>query len=472
MSAVGTVLAWLCIVAGAGLVCGFWVYHHVAWPFTFPWRMRRAMVHLGLVATKSARPGSVRPGLLALAVYAILVWLLGHTLAAVSPWLEVATWVVAGGALVMVLAPRAGGHQPKLHRKRRDGQVWHLVWRMPTGTNTRVEGHRAELEAALDCSLRVWPDGGKLHMRAGRGEVPEVHMLADAERSDAGGITVHLGRSREGQLNSDISAWPHAVVGGTSGGGKSACVQSIVLQVAQTHSPDEVQLVLVDLKGAVDMAVFDGLPHLRWPVIGRHGVAAAALAELVIEQERRQDQLRGVTDKLSEWNRRFPDQALPSVIVVIDEFADLLPKDAATKEEKTEREAAWASVSTLTRMGRASGIHVIIATQRPDADVLPGQIRSNCPVKIAFYCADEFHSGILLGPGNAGAARLPCRLDGQPLPGRAIFKWGREVPFQAAHMPADDIARAVQELRGRYAPLPAPAAPIHQPLPMRSVEEA
>lgn len=400
---------------GSATLVGRHVYHHVAWPGTFPWRVRRTMVELGLVSK--------------------------------------------------------AGEEPQLHRKSRQGDVWHLAWQMPVGVHTeRVEAQRRALEEALDCSVRVWPEAGRLHMRVGRARIPELHMLSDAPaagKQSREDLPVYLGQSREGALWAPLARFPHMLVGGTSGGGKTALVQALVLQLAMAYSPTDLRLVLVDLKGGVDMAVFDGLPNLLFPVVGRHDAAASVLSQLVDEQERRQDLMRGRAVKLTDWNALVaPEARLPHVVVVIDEFADLLPKDAVTATEKDIRAAAWTAVSALTRMGRASGIHVVIATQRAAADVLPGQIRANCPATVAFFCANEFNSGILLGQGNAAAARLPCRMDGQPLPGRAIFQWGREVPFQAVHVPAAEIERQVGEIRRAYTPRmpdPAPESVISLP---------
>jgi DNA translocase FtsK/SpoIIIE-like protein len=361
------------------------------------------------------------------------------------------------------------GEPLSLQRQSRRGHVWHLVYRAPVGvTAGKVDQQRVAVEEALDCSIAVHAEGGRLHIRVGRARIPEHHRLQDAPVPGAGGLVVHLGVGREGALRADLTRPPHTLIGGTSGGGKTALVQSIVLQLAQRYGPGELQLVLGDLKGAVDMSVFDALPHLRWPVIGRHDEAAAALTELVGEQERRQDQLRGARcPNVGEWNVRHPMARLAYIVCVIDEFADLLPKEAPTKEERAEREAAWAAVSSLTRMGRASGIHVIVATQRPDADVLPGQIRANCGRVIAFRCSNEYNSGILLGPGNAAAMRLADRS------GLAIHRTDREIQFQAAYIAAAEIEREVQALRTRWRPLPGlrPAPKPAISLPHGSMEE-
>lgn len=404
MTTILTTLAVLTILSGLSLLLAVYAHHHVAWPFTFPWRVRRAMVHVGLVRR----------------------------------------------------IPKAPDEKPKLRRKSHKGQLWTLVWKMPAGIHSgKVDANRQALEEHLDAAIEVYPERGKLVMRLGRETIPDELHLRELSLPTGGELRVILGASRMGPLSVDIAEVPHLLIGGTSSAGKSALVQSMVVQLVRAKSPAELQLVFSDLKGGVDAAVFDALPHLRWPVAGRHEEAAAHLVELVQEQEARQDMIRGHVANLGEWNRRYPDRRLPYIVAVIDEFADLLPKDAATKEERVAREAAWAAVSSLTRMGRASGIHVLIATQRPDADVLPGQIRANCNVKIALACATEFNSYIMLGQGNAAATKLPSRADGKPWPGRCIYQWGRrELECQAAYMPAAEIEAEVAKLRELYAPRP------------------
>lgn len=392
-----TIVTVVTILAGLGLIAAVWIRHHIAWYRTFPWRMRRAMVQAGLVRRLPGRPDE----------------------------------------------------KPKLVRKNRDGDIWKLAWKVPVGvTSEGVLAKRAAIEEHLDCSLDCWPDGGLLHMRVGTARIPELHLLADAgsPRLD-GALVVHLGMSREGQLDADLTRPPHTLIGGTSGQGKSALVQSLVLQAAQRYTPQQVQVVLTDLKGAVDLSIYDGLPHLRCPIIGRTLDAAAELTDVVAEQVRRQDMLRAIhCPNIAEWNRLHAqsEQRLPYILVVIDEFAELLPK-GAKGQARDERQAAWDAVSEITRMGRASGVHAIIATQRPDADVIDPQTRANCGRVIATLCATKFNSEVLLGPGNTAAWRLADR------EGLAIHRRGnRETMVQLAYTPAAEIEAVVQGLRLRY----------------------
>jgi len=399
---VTTALALLTTLAGTGILAAWWVRHHVTLWRTFPWRMRRAMVHLGLVRRIAGRRDE----------------------------------------------------KPRLVRNEPDGDAMHLAWRMPAGANTKFDGAKRELELTLDCAIRSWHADGRLHTLIGRAPIPDMHLLSEAPRAIVGALPVHLGMGRFGPINIDLAEAPHMLVGGTSGAGKTAEIESILLQLCRAKSPAELELVLVDLKGGVDMALFVPVPHRRAPVAGNHEGAAERLTDLVAEMEARQAKILGRATTVGEWNRIHPEDRIAYVVCVIDEFADLLPKDAATKRERDAREAAWAAVSTLTRMGRASGIHLIIATQRPDADVLQGQVKANTPIHIAFSCASDWNSIVMLGQGNTAAFRLPCLPNGKPLPGRAIFQWAGsyETPFQAAYMEPAEIEAEVHALRARYAP--------------------
>ena len=395
MSAALSVLALLAIASGLGLIVAVWVRHHVAWYGTFPHSMRKTMVQLGLVRRIAGRPDE----------------------------------------------------KPRLVRKGRKGDIWELSWKAPVGvTSEKVLANRAAIEEALDCSLECWSERGLLHMRVGVAPIPDFHALEDGKASTKGALVVHLGMGREGSLEADLSDPPHTLIGGTSGRGKSTLLQSVIVQLAQRYDPSYVQFLLVDLKGAVDMSTFDGLPHLYCPVVGRLEDAAAELQGLVEEQARRQDMLRTLRcPNIGEYNRSVPqlEQRLPYIVVVIDEFAELLPKGWKGKEYDM-RTACWNAVSSLARMGRASGIHALLATQRPDADVVDPQTRANCGRVIATRCTTKFNSEVLLGPGNTAAWRLADR------PGLAVYRVAREVQVQLAYMPAADVEAAVQELRLRY----------------------
>lgn len=410
-------LAMVSAAAALLILLALWVHHRVVWPGTFPHRARRVMVELGLVGRGGEPPRLARKR-----------------------------------------RQRASHPLPLGRRLRRwlRPPVWHLQWRAPAGvTVARVQAVQDAIEEHLDCSLRVWVDRGMLHTSLGRGRLPDVHELAAVAHEPApGDLVVHLGQSREGPLDCDLTRPPHTLIGGTSGGGKTALVQSIVLQLARRYGPDALNLVLIDLKGGVDMAVFERLPHLRWPPAGDPDEAAAQLADLVAEQKRRQAELRGHAKDLASWNRRYPDRRRPYIVAVVDEFAELLPKDAARGPERDAREAAWAAVSSLARMGRASGIHVILATQRPDHEVVTGQTRANCGRVVALQCATIWNSEVLLGAGHRAAAHLPER------PGLAIYKLGgHETLVQLAYAEADDIALEIEELARRHGERPGLGSP-------------
>ena len=177
----------------------------------------------------------------------------------------------------------------------------------------------------------------------------------------------------------DISKLPHMLIAGTTGSGKSVCMNTLIISLLYKAKPEEVRLIMVDPK-MVELGVYNGIPHLLIPVVTDPKKAAGALQWTVTEMMRRYRLMSeaGVRD-LESYNKVIvndPDQQkLPQVVVVIDELADLMLVAAKEVEE---------SICRIAQMGRASGIHLVIATQRPSADVITGLMKANIPSRIAF----------------------------------------------------------------------------------------
>lgn len=197
----------------------------------------------------------------------------------------------------------------------------------------------------------------------------------------------------------DIARLPHMLIAGTTGSGKSVCMNSLIISLLYKASPDEVKLIMVDPK-MVELGVYNGIPHLLIPVVTDPKKAAGALQWAVTEMMRRYRQMAdaGVRDldsfnKLAASSDEFAK--LPQVVVVIDELADLMLVAAKEVEE---------SICRIAQMGRAAGIHLVIATQRPSADVITGLMKANIPSRIAFAVASAMESRIILD--TAGAEKL------------------------------------------------------------------
>ena len=193
----------------------------------------------------------------------------------------------------------------------------------------------------------------------------------------------------------DIAKMPHMLIAGTTGSGKSVCINSIIISLLYRASPDEVRLIMVDPK-MVELGNYNGIPHLLVPVVTDYKKAAGALNWAVMEMERRYKRMfeMGARD-LDAYNKiaeRRGEEVMPRVVIIIDELADLMMMAAKEIEE---------SVCRIAQKARAAGMHLIIATQRPSADVLTGLMKSNIPSRIAFAVASQIESRIILDQNGA-----------------------------------------------------------------------
>ena len=198
----------------------------------------------------------------------------------------------------------------------------------------------------------------------------------------------------------NIAKLPHMLIAGTTGSGKSVCMNSIIISLLYKASPDDVKLIMVDPK-MVELGIYNGIPHLLIPVVTDPKKAAGSLQWAVAEMMRRYKAMSdaGVRD-VESYNSMIESQQmegkkLPQVVVIIDELADLMLVAAKEVEE---------SICRIAQMGRASGIHLIIATQRPSADVITGLMKANIPSRIAFAVASAMESRIILD--TQGAEKL------------------------------------------------------------------
>ena len=203
----------------------------------------------------------------------------------------------------------------------------------------------------------------------------------------------------------NIARLPHMLIAGTTGSGKSVCMNSIIISLLYKASPDDVKLIMVDPK-MVELGIYNGIPHLLIPVVTDPKKAAGSLQWAVAEMMRRYKAMSdaGVRD-LESYNsiiesQETEAQKLPQVVVIIDELADLMLVAAKEVEE---------SICRIAQMGRAAGIHLIIATQRPSADVITGLMKANIPSRIAFAVASAMESRIILD--TQGAEKLVGRGD-------------------------------------------------------------
>jgi DNA segregation ATPase FtsK/SpoIIIE, S-DNA-T family len=198
----------------------------------------------------------------------------------------------------------------------------------------------------------------------------------------------------------DLGKMPHLLVAGATGAGKSVCLNNIIASLLACATPDQVQLLMIDPK-RVELTVYNGIPHLVKDVITDARMAAGALFEMTKEMDSRYERFaKASVRKIEEYNRKFPDEQLPYVVIIIDELADLMLV-APAKVETT--------ICRLAQLARATGIHLIVATQRPSVDVITGIIKANIPSRIAFAVSSQVDSRTILD--MAGAERLLGRGD-------------------------------------------------------------
>ena len=247
-------------------------------------------------------------------------------------------------------------------------------------------------------------------------------------------VAFALGRDIGGRnIVGDIERLPHVLIAGTTGSGKSVCTNSLIVSLLYKSTPDEVRFIMVDPK-MVELAPYNGIPHLLIPVVTDPKKAAGALQWAVFEMMKRYKTFseHGVK-KLEEYNklaRASEDlETLPSVVVVIDELADLMLVAAKEVEE---------SICRVAQMGRAAGMHLVIATQRPSADVITGLMKANIPSRIAFAVASSLESRIILD--TTGAEKLVGKGDMLYAP----LGQGKPTRVQGCFISPEEIERVVE----------------------------
>ncbi len=251
-------------------------------------------------------------------------------------------------------------------------------------------------------------------------------------------IPVMLGKDIAGEAQAiDLIQTPHLLIAGSTGSGKSVCVNSIILSILYKRSPDDVKLILIDPK-IVELKLYNDIPHLMTPVITEPKRAYQALQYCIYEMERRYSMLDklGVRD-IRSYNRRIKERNLmqekiPYIVVIIDEFADLM---ALTGKELES------TLARLAAMSRAVGIHLVLATQRPSIDVITGLIKANIPSRIAFMVASKMDSRIIIDA--VGAEKLLGR-------GDMLFASAWDpfpVRLQGAYISEEEVEKAVEYVK-------------------------
>jgi S-DNA-T family DNA segregation ATPase FtsK/SpoIIIE len=250
-------------------------------------------------------------------------------------------------------------------------------------------------------------------------------------------IAFALGRDVAGHARAaDLAKMPHLLIAGATGSGKSVMVNALIASLLIRATPDEVRLILVDPK-RVELADYNGVPHLLVPVITESDRARAALKWAVAEMETRYRRFAGATARnITAFNETRVDPAdrMPYIVIIIDELADLMMRDGRTVEDPIVR---------LAQKARATGIHLVLATQRPSVNVVTGLIKANFPSRIAFAMASQIDSRTIIDAPGAedliGRGDMLFQPSDLPRPIRlqGVFVSDREVRAVTAHWRAE-----------------------------------
>lgn len=254
-------------------------------------------------------------------------------------------------------------------------------------------------------------------------------------------LLVSLGRDVTGQaIAAELNKMPHLLVAGSTGSGKSVCINGIIVSLLMRAKPSEVKMMMIDPK-MVELSVYNGIPHLLAPVVTDPRKAAQALQKVVSEMERRYDlfshsgtrNIEGYNEYIDISNEGAIEKQpkLPYIVVIVDELADLMMVASSEVED---------AITRLAQMARAAGIHLIIATQRPSVDVITGIIKANIPSRIAFAVSSAVDSRTILDMG--GAERLLGRGDMLYLPAGA----SKPVRVQGAFVSDHEVERIINSV--------------------------
>ena len=261
-------------------------------------------------------------------------------------------------------------------------------------------------------------------------------------------LPITLGKSISGYpIIGDLASMPHLLIAGTTGSGKSVCINTLILSILYKHKPEDCKLILIDPK-MLELSVYQGIPHLLSPVITEPKKAKSALKWTVNEMENRYRQMteEGVRN-ISSYNdkaRKEGKKVMPYIVVVVDEMADLMLSSGKEIESYIQR---------LAQMARAAGVHIIMATQRPSVDVITGTIKANFPTRISFQVTSKIDSRTILGEQGAelllgkgdmlfmSSASRTIRIHGPFVSDREIEKISTFLRSQGSPEYIDDITK-------------------------------
>lgn len=371
--------------------------------------------------------------------------------------------------------------------------IYRSYYRLPVGMAVAdMQKFIPAIEHQLNCEVDIYSKDGFccIEISTGHLQYELPFNVMNLEKFTKMELPIIIGMTKKGFQAVDLLEYPHLLIGGQTGGGKSVFFRQALVSLMYAQHPDNLQLNLIDLKGGLEFQLFKESPYVQTTAKNAYE-ALSLLNEMEQEMERRfQLFYEAGVEKITEYNKQS-ETRLPYIVLGIDEYAELCPEDLGKDERwaapaehmemlskldlldakgkvkaKEMMESIHSSTSRLLRLARALGIHLILATQRPDAKVLPGQSKQNIPATVAFRVRNKVNSQILLDSDSA--ANLP-----PGTPGRAIIQMGNietevQVPFlstKEARMHLDEISKLVA------AYYEAQEAPAEQVLPLKDAPE-
>jgi hypothetical protein len=257
---------------------------------------------------------------------------------------------------------------------------------------------------------------------------PDVMQRYPYQHHDRMPLCVGVAAQREVQWV-NLSEFPHWLVGGFTNSGKSNFVNSALCTLISQQTPEDLRLVLIDLKGGLEFDFYSGIPHLHGQIVDTVPKVADSLAELEGLMHARFRKFRGLAKRLEEYRIRRPSDKMPRVLVVFDEVASIMDHGEVTRR-------IMSSLRELTRMGRAVGIHIMLCTQRPDVKAIDGNVKTNLAVRISGRMTTSADSVTILG--NSMARDLAA------IAGRMVMQIGPDpMPVQTPHILQEDVERAL-----------------------------
>lgn len=303
----------------------------------------------------------------------------------------------------------------------------------------RLKALQSDISYRLGVSVRfAAPTGGYVGLEVPN-RIPSRVSIRDYYGYMGGykDITFALGNSASGKVVCDLAKMPHLLIAGATGSGKSVCINSIITSMLLHTFPRAVRFVMIDPK-QVELTRYDGIPHLACPVITDCTHAANVLQSLAYgEMDKRYLVLRGHACRdIESYNAQNPNEQFSRLVIVIDELADLMIRSKKLVEDAIVR---------IAQLGRAAGIHLVVATQRPSREVVTGLIKANLPSRIAFATASQVDSRVILD--RAGAEKLLGHGDMLYKPADSV----NPVRLQGVFVSDGEVERVVNDLKKRCA---------------------